>query len=202
MDPTDPQGLGSWELSPGRLSPVGPFESFLGVDQDDASILIVDDENTNVQLLRGVLEEAGFSNQHSTTDSTKVLGLMRQYDPDIILLDLHMPFVDGYELMRDLNRVISRETYLPILAVSADAAEDAKLRALSSGAKDFITKPINALELVLRVRTLLEARFLYKALGRHIAVVTGAEEGVALSLRSPFTTAMCRRGTESPDHDH
>jgi len=125
-----------------------------------ARILIVDDEQGNVDILRRILSRAGFSRVETTTDPREVPRLYVQQRPDLILLDLHMPHMDGIEVMDRLNE-IAEASYLPILILSADLTPDARREALSRGAKDFVGKPFMQDELLLRIRTLLETRFLY-----------------------------------------
>ena len=128
---------------------------------ESARILIVDDEETNVRLLERILDRAGYTNIESTTDPGGVLRLFTWYQPDLLLLDLHMPHLSGFEVMRQLQQLIPAGTYLPILVLTADASPGAKERSLSDGAKDFLTKPFDATEVMLRVRNLLETRFLH-----------------------------------------
>ncbi|MEO8074970.1 MAG: HD domain-containing phosphohydrolase [Acidobacteriota bacterium] len=126
----------------------------------NARILIVDDEPLNVDLLRRLLERAGFSRIESTNDSREVAGLYVQFRPDLILLDLHMPHRSGLEVIEELNQ-IAEASYLPILMLTGDDTPEAKRDALSRGAKDFLNKPFNSDEVLLRIGTLLETRFLY-----------------------------------------
>jgi putative two-component system response regulator len=126
----------------------------------NARILIVDDEPLNVDLLRRLLERAGFSRIESTNDSREAAGLYVQFRPDLILLDLHMPHRSGLEVMEELNQ-IAEASYLPILMLTGDDTPEAKRDALSRGAKDFLNKPFNSDEVLLRIGTLLETRFLY-----------------------------------------
>jgi putative two-component system response regulator len=125
-----------------------------------ARILIVDDEKTNVGLLTRLLERAGFSRVHSTTEPTEALDLYLKHRPDLILLDLHMPGMSGIEVMEQLNE-IAEASYLPILMMTGDMTPEARQEALTRGAKDFVSKPYHADEVMLRIRTLLETRFLY-----------------------------------------
>jgi len=129
-----------------------------------ASILIVDDEESNVRLLERILGGARYSNVASTTDPHRVIPLYVQREPDLILLDLHMPHFDGFEVMRQLKPLIPDGTYLPILVLTADVTSDAKERSLSDGAQDFLTKPFDVTEVLLRVGNLLETRFLHREL--------------------------------------
>ena len=126
----------------------------------NARILIVDDEPVNVDLLRRLLERAGFSRIESTNDSRHALDLYVKFRPDLILLDLHMPHRDGLQVMDELNQ-IAEASYLPILMLTGDDTPEAKREALSRGAKDFLNKPFHSDEVLLRIGTLLETRFLY-----------------------------------------
>ena len=125
-----------------------------------ARILIVDDEPNNVDLLRRVLDRAGFKKLDSTNDPREATALYVQTRPDLILLDLHMPHMDGLAVMEQLNE-IAEASYLPILMLTGDLSAEARREALSRGAKDFVNKPFNPDEVLLRIRTLLETRFLY-----------------------------------------
>ena len=126
----------------------------------NARILIVDDEEANVDVLRRTLAHVGFTRIESTSDSREAAPLYVQHRPDLILLDLHMPHLDGLAVMDQLNE-IAEASYLPILILSADLMPEARREALSRGAKDFVNKPFQQDELLLRIRTLLETRFLY-----------------------------------------
>jgi putative two-component system response regulator len=126
----------------------------------NARILIVDDEINNVDMLRRVLEREGFLRIESTTDPREAASLYVQHRPDLILLDLHMPHLDGLDVMGQLNE-IAEASYLPILILSGDLTPEARRDALSRGAKDFVVKPFQQDELLLRIKTLLETRILY-----------------------------------------
>jgi putative two-component system response regulator len=126
-----------------------------------ARIVVVDDEPANVLLLERVLQQAGYENVGSTTDPRTVADLCRQQPPDIILLDLMMPHLDGFTVMQWLRDNIEPGKYLPILILTADASAKTKRRALSSGANDFLIKPLDHTEVLLRVSNLLETRSLY-----------------------------------------
>jgi putative two-component system response regulator len=126
----------------------------------DARILIVDDEPANVDLLRRLLERAGFSRLDSTSDPREASGLFSETAPDLVLLDHHMPHMDGLEVIDQINGLGSG-TYLPILMLTGDVTPAARREALSRGAKDFVNKPFHSDEVLLRIRTLLETRFLY-----------------------------------------
>ncbi len=127
-----------------------------------ANILVVDDEPANIQLLRRILEPRGFENVEATTEPAQALDLIVEQDPDLVLLDLLMPGMDGFEVLEAVGERIPEDVYLPILVLTSDHSHDAKRRALSGGAKDFLTKPLSPSEVRLRVRNLLETRFLHR----------------------------------------
>jgi putative two-component system response regulator len=126
----------------------------------NARILIIDDEDANLEILRRILTRAGFAHLTSTNDSRQAAACYIEHQPDLILLDLHMPHLNGLEVMDQLNE-IAEASYLPILILSGDLTPDARRDALSRGAKDFVGKPFQQDELLLRIKTLLETRFLY-----------------------------------------
>jgi len=125
-------------------------------------ILIVDDDLTNVSLLESMLRGVGATDVHSTTDSRETVDLVSTLKPDILLLDLRMPHPDGYEILDHLAPHREEEGYFPILVLTADATPEAMERALQAGALDFLTKPLNITEVLLRIRNLLHTRELYK----------------------------------------
>jgi signal transduction histidine kinase len=131
----------------------------------DAAILIVDDERSMVCLMEELLAHAGYTNLRSTTDSREVFGLCATLQPDLILLDLRMPNLDGIEVLRRLKQQRA-EAYLPVLVLTADVSRESKRAALEAGASDFLTKPFERIELLLRVRNLIEMRRLHRDLRR------------------------------------
>ncbi len=134
----------------------------------DAHILIVDDQQSNIDLLTQMLTEAGFSRLASTLDPREVCALHRKNRYDLILLDLQMPGMDGFQVMDGL-RTNEADAYLPVLVITAQPGH--KLRALQSGARDFISKPLDLVEARTRIRNMLEVRLLYKALDAHTAAL-------------------------------
>ncbi len=131
-----------------------------------ARILIVDDEPANVRLLQRLLQQGGYTGLTTTTDSRQVLPLFDQQEPDLLLLDLFMPHLDGFAILEQLRPRIPAGAYLPILVLTADITPEAKQRALSAGAKDFLTKPFDHTEVLLRIKNLLETRTLHLELRR------------------------------------
>lgn len=132
-----------------------------------AKILIIDDELANVRFVAMLLEQIGYQPPAFTIDSREAVSRFLELQPDLILLDLHMPQPTGFELLAQFRKIIGSETYLPILVLTADVTSDAKLRALRGGATEFLTKPLDAAEVVLRVQNLLRTRQLYLEMQRH-----------------------------------
>jgi len=130
----------------------------------NASILIVDDKETNILLLERMLRSAGYVSVTATTDPHMVCTLHRNKCYDLILLDLQMPDMDGFQVMEALKE-IETGGYLPVLVITA--YPDHKLRALAAGAKDFITSPLNLMEARMRIHNMLEVRLLYKQLDQY-----------------------------------
>ena len=130
----------------------------------NASILIVDDKQVNIDVLYGFLDLRGYSNIQTTTDSRLAADLFRTCDPDLVLLDLMMPHFSGYEVIEQLKELIPHDEYMPVLVLTADMTAEAKQRALELGAKDFLSKPFDLVEVGLRIDNLLFARYLYKQL--------------------------------------
>jgi putative two-component system response regulator len=130
-------------------------------------ILIVDDESRNLDVLQRLLGKAGYEHLRCTTDAGEGLAYLRERLPDLILLDLHMPGMDGFEVMQEVREYVPEGTYLPILVLTGDLEPDTRQRALSAGATDFVTKPFEASEVLLRIRNLLVTRHLHLRLQRH-----------------------------------
>ncbi len=125
----------------------------------NAKILIVDDSILNIQILKRILTEAGFTQLIATTDSTQTIKLYQEHRPDLLLLDINMPNLDGFGVMHAL-RALGTEDYLPILILTSEEEESIRTRALQEGAKDFLKKPYDRIEVVLRSRNLIEVRLL------------------------------------------
>jgi PAS domain S-box-containing protein len=127
----------------------------------DASVLIVDDQEVNISLLEQMLREAGYTSIASTMNPHEVCALHRENRYDLILLDLQMPGMDGFQVIEAL-KTNDADDYLPVLVITAQPGH--KLRALQAGAKDFISKPFDLVEVKTRIRNMLEVRLLYKKL--------------------------------------
>ena len=128
----------------------------------DSRILIVDDEPANVRLLERVLESAGYTNLVSTTDSRQIAALIEERRPDLLLLDLMMPHLDGFAVLEQIKAQLEPGELLPTIVLTADATLQARHRALGAGAFDFVLKPLDQLEVTLRVRNLLALSQLYR----------------------------------------
>lgn len=131
---------------------------------EEGRILIVDDEPGNVATLTRVLRGSGFKHIESTTDSRLATDLYQSFQPDLILLDLKMPHMTGFDVMTALTDLQTRGNYLPILVLTAQRDHATRLQALASGAKDFLNKPIDMAEAVTRIRNMLEVRLLHNAI--------------------------------------
>lgn len=150
----------------------------------DAAILIVDDLATNVELLEEMLRGAGYSRITSTMDPHSVCELHRVNQYDLILLDLRMPGMDGFQVMESLKE-LETDGYLPVLAVTVEPTH--KVHALRSGAKDFVSKPLDMAEVLMRVRNMVEVRLLHKESRNYAKML---EE---LALNDPLTGLANRR---------
>ncbi|MFA7418082.1 MAG: response regulator [Melioribacteraceae bacterium] len=133
----------------------------------NARILIVDDQQANIDVLTGLLDAKGYSNYTATTDSRKVINLYEEYNPDLILLDLSMPHLSGFQVLMQLKVLIPPEKFMPILVLTADATNESKQKALAGGATDFLTKPFDLIEVDLRIQNLLKIRILHQQLEEH-----------------------------------
>lgn len=130
-----------------------------------ARILIVDDQPANVSLLEAMLHEAGYTQVTSTMEPDKVCAMHRKTPFDLILLDLQMPTMDGFQVMEGLKANTAEDDYLPVLVITAQPGH--KLRALQAGAKDFVSKPFDMVEVKARIHNLIEVRLLHRQLARH-----------------------------------
>lgn len=127
-----------------------------------ANILIADDQPTNVKLLKKILNQAGYQNIFFTTQSDQVTKLYSEHAIDLLLLDIRMPQPDGFQIMEQLHKKLAHDDYLPILVLTAELATETRSRALSCGAKDFLTKPFDRQEVLQRIHNILEVRLMHK----------------------------------------
>jgi EAL domain-containing protein (putative c-di-GMP-specific phosphodiesterase class I)/AmiR/NasT family two-component response regulator len=131
------------------------------------SILVIDDNAHNVVLLKSLLKAQGMHRVTCETDPRRIQGALPHLNPDLVLLDLHMPHLDGYAVLDEI-RAFAAGSYLPVLVLTADVTTEARNRALAHGARDFLAKPLDVTEVTLRVANLLETRDLYTTLRRTV----------------------------------
>jgi putative two-component system response regulator len=148
----------------GELDPLGEWLS-------RARVLLVDDQAANLTFLRHVLETEGYGELIAMTDSGEALDRFGELDPDLVITDLWMGPLDGFDFIAGVQQLLPAGSYLPILVATGDPTPEARRRALSAGARDFLTKPVSPAEVRLRVRNLLETRFLHEQLRTHNATL-------------------------------
>lgn len=158
----------------------------------DGRILVVDDEPHNVTLLQRLLGRAGYDDVHTSTDPLQVEGLVRELDPDVILLDLNMPALHGRDVMA---RIVALELKpeIPIIVLTGDASADSRRGVLKDGAHDFISKPFDPPEVVARVQIQLRSRLLEKRLHKRLRRV---DEAIALIQGSELESELSARLVE------
>ncbi|MEX1046540.1 MAG: response regulator [Actinomycetota bacterium] len=133
----------------------------------EAVFLVVDDEPANTALVERILRREGYSNINCINDSREALSTYRESNPDMVLLDMLMPHMDGFAVLEELGREIPGDEFVPIVVLTADTNEETRKRALWMGATDFLTKPFDHIEVVFRIRNLLETRALHVSLREH-----------------------------------
>jgi putative two-component system response regulator len=163
----------------------------------NARILIVEDDATIVLLLEWILKREGYEQVTSTSDGREVVSLFDEFEPDLVLLDLHLPHRSGLSVLEELTAKIPADTYLPILVLTGDISTEARERVLSNGAKDFLRKPFDQVEVLLRIENLLETRFLHRrleernlALGKEVEERTRELEAAQVEILERLTTAV------------
>ena len=146
-------------------------------------ILIIDDEKSSVMMLEHFLRTTGYTRVRGVTDSREAVETCATFDPDLILLDLIMPNIDGYAILETLRANADSETFLPIVVLTADTTEEAKERALEADATDFLVKPVSRTEALLRIRNLLETRRLHLILENQRSALEDAVRERTVELR-------------------
>jgi putative two-component system response regulator len=131
------------------------------LNPQNARLLIIDDQESSVLFLENLLQQGGYTGWRSVRDPRQAVAVCAEFQPDLILLDLIMPNLDGFEVLEQLRPFLAEQVYRPVLVLTADITPESKRRALAAGAKDFLAKPLDAIEVLLRVKNLLETRFLY-----------------------------------------
>jgi EAL domain-containing protein (putative c-di-GMP-specific phosphodiesterase class I) len=156
-----------------------------------ARVLVIDDEPANVRVLVKMLERAGYMNVEGLTDSRVAKERFTDLAPDLVLLDLHMPPPNGFEILEWISSTQAENAYTPVMVITADATDETKEQALMAGANDFLVKPFQMSETLLRVRNLLHTRALHDQLQRH---ATSLEAQVAEHDAAEIVAAAIRRG--------
>ena len=195
--------------APERTEPLSVASSVALVRADvsrEARILVIDDHQANIEALKRILRSAGFVSVNSATDPMVGVSLVQTWSPDLILLDFHMPRLDGFGVL-DAIRPQLNGSYLPVLMLTADSSDDTKRRALAGGAKDFLTKPFDATEVVLRIDNLLEMRSLYttirsqnEMLEQRVAERTGELEQAQVEILQRLAAAAEFRDDDTGEH--
>ena len=147
----------------------GSLDRFAGMN-----VLVVDDNPANVAFLKQLLVQQGLDRVYSETDSREVPRQLAEHKPDLVLLDLRMPHVDGFAVLAQIQR-FAAGSYLPVMVLTADTTTASRDQALAQGAQDFLTKPVDAIEATLRIANLLQTRALYIALRSVIAPTAAAQ---------------------------
>jgi EAL domain-containing protein (putative c-di-GMP-specific phosphodiesterase class I)/CheY-like chemotaxis protein len=156
----------------------------------DALVLVVDDVAANVALLERILRSGGARNVYSFTDPEVFVASCADLEPDLVLLDLHMPKLDGFAVLDVLRATTPEDAFVPVLMLTADITRESRERALAAGVKDFVTKPFDRTEVLQRATNLLETRVLYKRLERRTARL---EEALDAELAQKRSLATARR---------
>lgn len=157
-------------------------------DLSSSTLLLVDDEEANLDLLEGILADSGLGSLLRTQNPFEAVDLARRHRPDLVLLDLHMPGMTGFDVLRALREMDEPGDYRPVLVLTADVTPEARDTALGDGARDFLTKPFDIVEVLLRVRNLLETRQLYLQARRATTARERILGVVAHDLRNPLAS--------------
>ena len=165
-----------------------------------ARIVIVDDEQTNAKLLNAILAEDGYTNCSMIEDPTALFPLVAAACPDLILLDLHMPSMDGFAVLAQLQLMLPRHIYVPVIVLTADDCRSAKHRALAMGAADFISKPFDRLEVLLRVKNLLQIQHHNRSLGMLVEERTREFEHAQAEILTRLALAAEYRDDNTGQH--
>ena len=163
----------------------------------NARILIVEDDSSIVLLLEWILKQEGYEQVSSTSDGRRVGEIFDEFQPDLVLLDLHLPHRSGLSILEELTGKVPDDAYLPVLVLTGDISTQAREKALSSGAKDFLRKPFDQVEVLLRIENLLETRFLHRRLEerkseleREVEERTRELEAAQVEILERLTTAV------------
>src|SRR6218665_1412997 len=158
-------------------------------------VLVVDDNLGNVLLLRSLLVQQGIERVVTETDARKVGEVLDEVRPDLVLLDLHMPNMDGFEVLAQIQ-AYAAGAYLPVLVLTADTTTNARNRALGLGAQDFLTKPLDTTETCLRIANLLQTRELYATLRQTNHAIAAPRDEDAVLMRKRIENVL-RNGSRA-----
>lgn len=153
-----------------------------------AKILIVDDEEADIRVLEWALGQAKFPNFRSLTDSTRAQKEFEQFQPDLVMLDLNMPDLDGFAVLKQLRESEPADEFLPVLMITGENTAETRGRALAAGASDFLGKPIDYTEVMLRIKNLLQTRFLHRQSREIQARLEALSAGEGTNKPSPGRT--------------
>ena len=149
-----------------------------------AKIFIIDDEMAVIRMLEWALQKAQFPNFRSLTDPTRAQKEFEQFQPDLVLLDWHMPKLDGFAVLAQLRKSAPASEFLPVLVITGENTAEMRSRALAAGANDFLGKPIDYTEVILRIRNLLQTRFLHRRAGEVQAQLEALSEAKETNPRA------------------
>jgi two-component system cell cycle sensor histidine kinase/response regulator CckA len=171
------------------------------IDYKQAKIMLVDDEPINLYLLEEILRKHGYQHLEVCQDSTQAMAVWQRFQPDLLLLDLWMPEVDGFAIMHQLRQAVPSDEFMPIIVVSRDVTPESKQRSLEAGARHFINNPLDMIEFLLMVHNLLETRFLHQALREKNAQLQSQYRERSRELRDEISehqrTEVARQRSES-----
>lgn len=167
------------------------------MDLSSARILVVDDKESNLRLLHGVLSPT-YAHVEMVSDARRVQDVLVEFSPDVVLVDLHMPHVSGFDVLEAVRNATGGDDFVPVVVITADVSHEARRRALALGASDFLTLPIDVVEVALRVANLVRTRFLYRELrnARSTLEVTVAERTSELSEANERLSQLIRTKDE------
>ena len=171
-----------------------------------ARILVIDDQEQNIKLLTRILEKDGYEQVRWTSNAAEALGIYKEFKPDLVLLDVHMREKDGFEVLQEIV-AHNGNLHVPVLMITADDSAEVKHRALALGAKDFVGKPFDSGEVLLRIRNLLETQLLYQRLRdqnteleRKVAERTSEVEQSQLEILERLAAAVEFRDDDTGNH--
>ena len=160
----------------------------------EASIIVVDDESAIVRLLTRALESAGYAHIEGFTEPEKVPAHLDREAPDLVVLDLRMPHMDGFAILKDISQRLPQDTFLPVLVVSGMSDAETKVRAMREGAKDFLAKPVDLEEFLARVHSLLDTRYMNLRLNETRSTLQEVLQRRTSDLRQAHLEALERLG--------